>query len=77
MTYTAKGMSVAIGQLVSIRMESLNIECEIMDVKSAYGKARLLVKPVSGTGEQWIELGRVLRALVQPAKATNNNRITP
>jgi hypothetical protein len=59
MTYTAKGMSIAIGQMVSIRMENLLINAEVIDAKAAYGRPRLLVRPLSGFGEQWVELSRV------------------
>lgn len=78
MTYTAKGMMPAIGQIVSMRMEKLIIEAEIIDVKSAYGTVRLLVKPVSGSGEQWVEIGRIIAATADRIKtaAINNHRIT-
>ena len=61
MTYTAKNMAVAIGAQVSIRMENLLINAEVIDAKAAYGRPRLLVRPLSGFGEQWVELSRVSR----------------
>jgi hypothetical protein len=72
---TAKEMAVAIDQIVMIRFESINVECRIVDVKSAYGAVRLLVQPVAGMGKQWVELSR-LRTLTAVKEATNNNRLT-
>jgi hypothetical protein len=56
---TALDMIPAIGARVSVRFESLQIEATIKNVKNAWGQPRLLIAPVSGTGEQWVELGRV------------------
>lgn len=56
---TALKMLPAIGAHVHIRFESLTVECWVKDVKSSWGKPRLLIVPVVGTGEQWVELGRV------------------
>jgi len=36
-----------------------NEERRISDAKRSYGRTLLLVRPVSGTGEQWVEEGRV------------------
>ena len=59
MVATAKQMHVAIGQQVNIKMESLQVTCEVKDVKNSYGRVRLLVFPLCGSGEQWIEMSRV------------------
>lgn len=56
---TARQMIPAIGVHVFVRFEELSIECWIKDVKNSWGKPRLLVAPVTGKGEQWVELGRV------------------
>lgn len=58
---TANEMLPAIGQIVVVRCESMQVQCKVKDVKSSYGKARLLVHPTCGEGEQWIELSRVIR----------------
>ena len=60
MTHTAKQMQPAIGQIIEVGFESISIHCKVLDVKSAWGKIRLLIKPFSGNGEQWIELSRVI-----------------
>jgi hypothetical protein len=57
---TAREMVPALGARVIVRCESLNVECIVKDVKNAWGKPRLLVTPVAGSNEQWVELGRVI-----------------
>jgi 2-keto-3-deoxy-galactonokinase len=52
-------MTPALGAHVNVRFEDLIIECWVKDVKNSYGKPRLLIVPVVGSGEQWVELGRV------------------
>lgn len=59
MNITAKQMIPAIGQSVVARFEDLLIECQVQDVKQSYGRIRLLIAPVSGTGTQWVEMQRV------------------
>jgi hypothetical protein len=59
MTHTAKYMNPAIGQTVLIRVEGWTIPVTVRDVKSAWGKIRLQVEPVMGTGLQWVEMDRV------------------
>jgi hypothetical protein len=56
---TCKEMSPAIGQTVLVRFEEILINCTVRNVKSSYGRTRLLVSPMSGSGEQWVELPRV------------------
>lgn len=58
---TARQMYPAIGTLVAVRFESLEVNCYVTDVKSAYGEVRLKVKPVVGAGDQWITMSRVNR----------------
>ena len=60
MVHTAKQMHPTIGQVIRVRFEQITVECAVSDVKSAWGKMRLQVEPVSGEGEQWIELERVV-----------------
>jgi hypothetical protein len=56
---TAREMIPALGAHVTVRFESLTVECWVKDVKNSYGRPRLLIVPVVGSGEQWVELGRV------------------
>lgn len=56
---TATQMIPAVGAMVDVRCEQMMIRCNILDVKHVWGKARLLVSPVAGNGQQWVELDRV------------------
>lgn len=59
---TCNQMLPAIGQTVSARFEDLTIICTVLDVKSSYGRVRLQVAPLSGTGSQWVEITRLVRS---------------
>ena len=59
MSATCLTMLPAIGAKVTVRFESLTIDCTVKDVKNAWGKPRLLIEPETGRGQQWIELSRV------------------
>jgi len=54
-------MIPAVGTEVLVRFEKIQIACAVRDVKMSYGVPRLLVAPAAGQGEQWIELGRLVR----------------
>ena len=56
---TATQMIPAVGRIVLVAFDTLNVACEVKDVKTAWGKPRLLVSPLKGNGEQWIEMSRV------------------
>lgn len=60
MTATCKTMLPAIGANVSVRFESITVDCVVRDVKNSWGQPRLLVVPVSGSGNQWVELPRII-----------------
>lgn len=59
---TALQLLPPIGTKVMVRMESLVVECKVLDAKNAYGRVRLLINPVSGSGAQWVLEDRVVRA---------------
>ena len=61
MTYTAATMYQAIGQTVSVKFDQFHITMRVLDAKQPYGKPRLQVTPVSGTGTAWIDLTRCTR----------------
>ena len=58
-TMTATEMIPAVGATVLVACESLNIACIVADVKMSYGRPRLLVRPITGNGQQWVELQRI------------------
>lgn len=62
MAATCLNMLPAVGALVEVRFEKLFVNCTVADVKSSYGKPRLLIRPVKGAGEQWVELDRIAKA---------------
>ncbi len=67
-------MMVAIGANVLVRYEDLWVTCIVMDVKSAWGRERLLVRPVVGDGTQWVEMGRIVRVLPEHVSDPINPR---
>jgi len=60
MTYTANQLIVAVGQTVNVRVEKWVVPMLVLDAKTAYGVARVQVRPVSGEGEAWIDLSRIV-----------------
>jgi hypothetical protein len=64
---TAREMQGAIGQpllYVPRCHDSLQFVCRVVDVKVGYGQPRVLITPMAGTGETWVEFG-CLRPLPQ------------
>jgi len=55
----ASALSLYIGKTGVLRCEYLSIDVAIIDAKRSYGRTLLLVRPVSGEGEQWVEETRV------------------
>jgi hypothetical protein len=64
--YTVTEMLPAVGALVQLRAGSggeLWIDCTVVDVKNSWGKNRLLVRPLAGDGQVWVELSSVRPAV--------------
>ena len=55
----ASALALYIGKSGVLRCEYLTIEITVVDAKRSYGRTLLLVRPVAGTGEQWVEEGRI------------------
>ena len=55
----ASSLALYIGKRGLLRCEYLSVEIVVADAKRSYGRTLLLVRPVSGSGEQWVEEGRV------------------
>jgi hypothetical protein len=55
----ASALALYIGKTGLLRCERLSVEVAIADAKRSYGRTLLLVRPVSGAGEQWVEESRV------------------
>jgi hypothetical protein len=47
------------GEIGTLSLESLEIGVKIADVRVRFGHLDLLVKPLNGMGEQWVERHRV------------------
>jgi hypothetical protein len=52
-------LALYLGKTGVLRCEYLSVEVTIADAKRSYGRTLLLVRPVSGNGEQWVEESRV------------------
>ena len=59
---TAKEMIPTIDQDVLVNFDQIDVACIVRDVKSSYGRVRLLVEPVAGSGRQWVETSRLRAA---------------
>ncbi|MGA2890332.1 MAG: hypothetical protein ABSE51_19990 [Terracidiphilus sp.] len=59
-TATCTTMMPALGATVTVRFQQLHLNCTVKDIKNSYGQPRLLIAPISGSGEQWIEMGRIV-----------------
>ena len=59
MSCTANNMIQAVGHVVQVKVEKWFIPMTVLDAKSAYGVPRVLVTPVSGEGEAWVDLSRL------------------
>lgn len=68
---TAREMVPALGAVVSVAVGvgDLVVSCRVKDVKTAWNQVRLLVVPIAGTGEAWVELSRLRRDVVSKAVA--------
>lgn len=51
-------MAEMIGTTVRVRVEGFTVPMTISDVKVAYGNKRLLVSPIGGSGEAWVDASR-------------------
>ncbi len=60
---TAREMVPAIGAevLIAVGVGEIEIAVIVRDVKTSWNQVRLLVQPVAGAGEAWVELSRLRR----------------
>ena len=50
----ASSLALYIGKAAVLRCEYLSVDVTIADAKRSYGRTLLLVRPLSGSGEQWL-----------------------
>jgi hypothetical protein len=55
----ASSLALYIGKSGVLRCEYLYVDITVADAKRSYGRTLLLVRPVAGTGEQWVEESRI------------------
>lgn len=55
----ASSLALFIGKSGALRCEFLSVDVTVADAKRSYGRTLLLVRPVSGSGEQWVEESRI------------------
>lgn len=56
---TANDLLPSIGTEAKVSFESVVVDCQILDAKVSYGRTRVLVSPLLGSGSQWVEITRV------------------
>lgn len=56
---TYHDMTPAIGQRVSVTFEQVRVTCQVLNVRTSYGRIDLLVQPESGSGHQWVGISRL------------------
>lgn len=62
---TTKEKLSMIDSLASVLLEnSLSVQVKILDVRDSFGRTDILVTPVCGSGQQWVDMQRVQK---QPA----------
>ena len=48
-------LSKLIGELfIWQASKAIHIECRIVDVREVWGRVQVLIAPLSGTGQQWV-----------------------
>jgi len=57
------------GDLVLVKAGVFIIDCKVIETKTSYGRFRLLVEPVAGCGQVWIEASRLVENRKTLAKA--------
>jgi len=55
----ASSLALFIGKSGAVRCEYVSVDVTVADAKRSYGRTLLLVRPVSGSGEQWVEESRI------------------
>lgn len=60
---TAREMVPAIGAevLIAVGVGDIACACKVMDVKTSWNQVRLLVQPLAGSGEAWVDSSRLRR----------------
>lgn len=52
-------MSRIIGKFGLLNVDGFGFSVEVLDVRERYGNTDVLVKPMCGDGQKWVQLNRV------------------
>jgi hypothetical protein len=63
MSETAASMIVLVGRTTQVRFEKISVLCNVIDSRSQWGRTDILVEPVGGSGQQWVERSRAVEVL--------------
>ena len=55
----ASSLALFIGKSGALRCEYLSVDVTVADAKRSYGRTLLLVRPVAGSREQWVDESRI------------------
>ena len=66
----ASSLALYIGKTGVLRCEYLSVDVTIVDDKRSYGRTLLLVRPVSGSDEQWLR-----KAALPASRITHESRL--
>jgi len=58
--HNASSLALYVGKTGVLRCEYLSVDVTIVDSKRSYGRTLVLVRPVSGAGEQWVDETRIV-----------------
>lgn len=72
-----KEMADMIGKTVRVKVEGFTVPMTISDVKVAYGNKRLLVSPIGGSGEAWVDASRATTMSMSTTAATSRTARVP
>ena len=61
-SFTALDLAQPIGHAGREKFGDLEVEVTVQDSRQSFGRVDLLVVPVAGRGQSWVEAGRVLLA---------------
>ena len=59
MTITEIQQIIRKKQRLLVQLENMEVPCHIRDAQTSYGRVRVQIEPVGGTGTKWVEHTRL------------------